>query len=186
MNDENTLWLLSFYRRSEITGSLFFGRLACTLSGSPLQHELSRHFADEAQHGWYWTRCISELGARPLDVRSAYQDAYFAAAGVPANLMEVLALTHVFERRVIRQYALHSRVPALAAPIRATLDLIREDEKRHLRWIRRALGAMTPRYGSEAVNRALDRFTAADAEVWRSTLAEHGERVQHLFDYARR
>ena len=185
MTDENTRWLLSFYRGSEIAGSLFFGRLARTLSESPIQHDLSQHFADEAQHAWYWTRCLQELGARPLAIEAAYQDRYLAAAGVPANLMEVLALTQVFECRVIRQYALHSKVPALAAPIRATLELIMRDEKRHIRWIRRALAAMAREYGAGELERALERFTAADAAVYAATFAEHAARVQHIFDHSR-
>lgn len=186
MIDENTLWLLSFYRGSEIAGSLFFGRLARTLSESPIQHDLSQHFADEAQHAWYWTRCIQELGAKPLALEAAYQDRYFAAAGVPANLMEVLALTQVFERRVIRQYALHRRAPAIAPPVRATLELIMRDEKRHIGWIRRALAAMAPEYGRGEVDRALARFAAADAEVYAATLSEHAARVQHIFCRSRR
>ena len=185
MTDENTLWLLSFYRNSEIGGSLFFGRLARTLSASPFQHDLSRHFADEAQHAWYWTRCIEELGARPLALDAAYQDRYLAAAGVPANLMEVLALTQVFELRVIRQYALHARAGQLPAPVRATLDMIMQDETRHIRWIRRALDAMAPEYGREAVEHAVRRFAAADREVFAATLDEHAARVQHVFDQQR-
>ena len=109
MVDENTLWLLSFYRSSEISGALFFGRIARTLSASPIAHDLTRHFADESQHAWLWTDCIQQLGAKPLAIDAAYQDRYLAAAGLPANLMEVLALTQIFEQRVIRQYAQHSR-----------------------------------------------------------------------------
>src|SRR5689334_4733896 len=91
--DPNTLWLLSFYRGSEISGALFFGRVARTLSASPIACELSRHFADESQHAWLWTDCIQQLGAKPLAIETVYQDRYLAAAGLPANLMEVLALT---------------------------------------------------------------------------------------------
>ena len=185
VTDENTLWLLSFYRNSEIAGAIFFGRLARTLSASPLQHDLSRHFADEAQHAWYWTRCIEELGARPLAVDGAYQDRYLSAAGVPANLMEVLALTQVFERRVIRQYALHARAGGLPVPVRTTLGLIMQDETRHIRWIRRALDGMAPAYGRDAVDHALQRFAAADREVFAAALDEHAERVRHVFHQQR-
>src|ERR1043166_5120509 len=65
---ENELWLLSFYRTSELSGALFFGRLARALRAGPIQRDLTHHFADESQHAWYWTRCIAELGdaARPV------------------------------------------------------------------------------------------------------------------------
>ena len=55
---ENELWLLSFYRTSEISGSLFFGKLARTLRPGPIQIDMTKHFADEANHAWYWTECI--------------------------------------------------------------------------------------------------------------------------------
>lgn len=181
MIDENTLWLLSYYRTSEISGALMFGRLARTLREGPIQHDLTRHFADESQHAWYWTDCISTLGARPLRLDAAYQDRYLEAAGMPANVMEILALTQVFERRVIRQYALHSRQPGLPPAIRETLERIMQDEKWHIQWIRDALGTLAQEYGSGAVDGALKRYLEADAEVYRATFAEHAHRVQHLF-----
>ncbi len=185
MVDNNTLWLLSFYRTSEISGALFFGRLARTVRDSAIQQDLTKHFADESQHAWYWTRCINDLGARPLALDNAYQDRYLSAAGVPSNLMEVLALTQAFECRVIRQYAIHSRAPGLQPEIRNTLTQIMQDEKWHIQWIRDALAKMAPRYGADAISTAQERFRAADAEVYRATLAEHAERVEYLFDQQR-
>ena len=185
MLDENTLWLLSFYRTSEISGSLFFGRLARTVRDARIQHDLSRHYADEAQHAWYWTDCLTRLDSKPLTLDAAYQDRYLEAAGIPANLMEILALTQVFERRVIRQYAIHGRAPALHPAIGETLDRIMRDEKWHIRWVRDALGRMAQEYSADAVNGALKRYMDADAEVYRATLAEHADRVQHLLDHQR-
>src|SRR5207244_5261114 len=101
---------LSFYRTSEISGSLFFGRLARSMKPGPIQRDMTKHFSDEALHAWYWTSCIENLGAQPLKLREAYQDQYLAAAGMPANLMEILAITQIFERRVVNQYARHSRL----------------------------------------------------------------------------
>ena len=49
---------------------------------------MSKHFADEAQHAWYWTSCIEQLGVKPLDIGSVYQDQYAAVAGLPSNLMD--------------------------------------------------------------------------------------------------
>lgn len=186
MIDENSLWLLSYYRSSEISGALFFGRLARTVAPGPIQHDLSKHFADEAQHAWHWTSCIRSLGAEPLALDAAYQDRYLAAAGLPGNLMEVLALTQVFERRVIRQYALHSRARGLPEAVHRTLAAIMQDEKWHIRWIRDALAALAREHGRESVERALERFRAADAEVYRAALAEHAQRVEHVFLQSRR
>jgi hypothetical protein len=183
---ENELWLLSFYRISELSGALFFGRLARALRAGPIQHDLTRHFADESQHAWYWTRCIAELGAEPISLGQAYQDRYLAAAGLPANLMEVLAITQVFEARVIGQYNLHRHTPTLRPAIKKTLDRILEDEKWHIQWVRAALEGMTSKYGKERVRATLERYAAADREVYRQTIAEHEQRVVDLMRLKRR
>ena len=67
MIDENELWILSFYRTSEISGALFFGTLARSMRPGPIQHDMTKHFSDEALHSWYWTSCINNLGAQPLN-----------------------------------------------------------------------------------------------------------------------
>ena len=177
---DDELWVLSFYRTSEISGALFFGRLAKSLRPSAIQHDLSKHFADEAQHAWYWTSCIARLGAQPLRLQEAYQDQYFVTAGMPANLMEVLAITQVFERRVINQYALHSRVPDLQAEVKETLDRIMVDEKWHIEWVRAALKGLEPEYGADVIDATVRRFWEADQEVYRKTMQEHEARVQSV------
>ena len=59
-------WLLSFYRASEISGALFFGRLANVIRDPRVQLDLTRHFADESQHARWWTDCMDTLGVRPM------------------------------------------------------------------------------------------------------------------------
>lgn len=176
---ENELWLLSFYRTSEISGALFFGRLARSVSG-PIQRDMTKHFSDESLHAWYWTSCIDRLGAAPLKLNNAYQDQYISAAGMPGNLMEVLALTQVFERRVINQYALHSRVQDLKVEVAETIARIMQDEKWHIEWVGKALKNMEKEYGRDQVKATLARFTAADREVYQKTMAEHEERIKDL------
>jgi hypothetical protein len=182
MIDESVRWLLSFYRTSEICGALFFGQLARTLKPGPLQADVTLHFADEARHASLWTSCLEELGAAPLALARSYQDRYLAAAGLPANLMEVLAITHVFERRVARQYGRHRRMPGLEPAIAQTLDRILHDERGHLRWVRRALEDLTPELGREAIDAALARCSAADEAVYGAWVAEHGQRLAELFE----
>ena len=183
MLNENDLWLLSFYRSSEIAGSLFFGRLARVLKPGPIQVDLTRHFADEAAHAWYWTDAVARLGAQPLQLDETYQARYGAALGVPANLMEVLAVTQVFERRVIGQYARHARTPDLNPVVRETLDRIMADERRHIRWVGRALESMTAEHGRDAVAAALRRCAEADRDVYRAVGAEHEQRLASLFPH---
>lgn len=175
--NENQQWLLSFYRTSEISGALFFGRLCQTLRPGPVQHDMTKHFSDEATHAWYWTDCLVRLGLEPLKLSTAYQDQYITAAGMPVNLMEVLAITQVFEKRVIRQYALHTQVPDLDPAVRETLFKIMDDEKWHIEWIHEALKRMEPDYGKDIIEATLKRFTEADQEVYQKTMAEHAERL---------
>src|SRR5260370_16675081 len=93
MLNENELWLLSFYRSSEISGSLFFGRLARSMKPGAIQKDMTKHFSDEALHAWYWTSCIDALGAKPIRLSSSSQHHYLTTAGTPTNLMQTLALT---------------------------------------------------------------------------------------------
>ncbi|UGY91464.1 ferritin-like domain-containing protein [Streptomyces gobiensis] len=177
---ENDLWLLSFYRSSEINGALFFGRVARTLRPSPLQADVTHHFADEAQHAQHWTECIEDLGHHAAKLPGSYQDQYLEAVGLPTSLMEVMAITQVFEKRVIGQYQLHLRAPDTHPRIRQTIETIMEDERWHVKYVREALQQMAQRYGQERIDAALARFTAADEEIYAKTLAEYGERIGFL------
>src|SRR5262249_40017288 len=148
----------------------------------PIQRDMTKHFADEATHAWYWTSCIEMLGGRPLKLRGAYQDQYLAAAGMPVNLMEVLAITQVFEKRVVHQYARHSRTPGLSAEVKETLAKIIKDEKWHIEWVQSALKRMETEYGSDLIDTTVKRFWQADEEVYRKTIEEHKARVEQLID----
>ena len=178
--DENLHWILSFYRTSEISGALFFGELARSLRPSAIQQDMTRHFADEANHARYWTDCLARLGVEPLKLPTAYQNQYLAAAGMPTNLMEILAITQVFEKRVVGQYALHTRSPDVPDVVHETIETIMEDEKWHIEWIRNALKGMSNEYGADNIRDTLRRFTLADREVYRNTALEHKERLCEL------
>ena len=180
MINDDDLWILSFYRTSEITGALFFGRLARSMRPGPTQRDMTKHFSDESLHAWYWTECIERLGGQPLKLDTSYQDQYLAEAGMPVNMMEILAITQVFERRVINQYARHERIPGVHPQVQETITKIMEDEKWHLEWIRDALRAMEPDYGKENIESTLRRFTEADLRVYEQTMNEHADIVQHL------
>jgi demethoxyubiquinone hydroxylase (CLK1/Coq7/Cat5 family) len=177
---ENDLWLLSYYRSSEINGALFFGRVARTLRAGKLQAEVTHHFADEANHARYWTECINELGCDPIKLRGSYQDQYLQAIGAPTSLMEILAITQVFEKRVIGQYRRHLLAPGLHPRVRQTIDQIMVDERWHIAYVRDALAEMEDRYGPDHIAGTVDRFTRADQEVYAKTLAEYGDRVAFL------
>jgi hypothetical protein len=176
---ENERWLLSFYRSSEINGALFFGRVARTIRG-PLVTDVTQHFADESAHAALWTRCLADLSVEPIKMSKAYQDQYLAAVGVPANLMEIMAITQVFERRVISQYRQHLRFPGTHPAVQATIERIMLDERWHISYVNGALRVMADRYGAALIEDTLRRCTEADEEVYAKTLAEYGDRIGFL------
>jgi hypothetical protein len=176
---ENDLWLLSYYRHSEINGALFFGRVARFVRG-PLLLDVTHHFADEAQHANYWTKCIGDLQHLPLKQTRAYQDQYLDAVGVPANMMEIMAITQVFEKRVIGQYRQHLRFPEIHPAVRNTLETIMRDERWHIQYVRDALKGMEHKYGADEISQTLARHAAADQEVYAKTLSEYGARIAFL------
>lgn len=178
--DENLHWILSFYRTSEISGALFFGELARSLRPSAIQQDMTRHFADEANHARYWTDCLAKLGVEPLKLPTAYQNQYLAAAGMPTNLMEILAITQVFEKRVVGQYTLHAKSPNVPDTVVETIETIMKDEQWHIQWIRDALKDMETEYGADNIKDTLKRFTLADREVYQKTTLEHQERIGDL------
>lgn len=178
--NDNELWLLSFYRYSEIQGAIFFGRLAQTIPPGLIQCEITRHFADESQHARYWTDCITQLGKVPLKISSAYQDKYFKEIGVPKSMMEVLAITQVFEVRAIRQYGLHLKVPNLHPVIQETLNKIVEDEKWHLSWVDKALEGMEQEYTHERISSTIKNYRQIDRMVFEETMKEHQERINSV------
>lgn len=177
---EDERWLLSYYRSSEIAGAVFFGRLARTLPSGPIQADVTRHFADEANHARYWTDCLETLGVSPMRVGEAYQDRYLDEAGLPANLIEILSVTYVFERRVVEHYRRHLAAPGLRPVVSSTLRRILRDEGWHLHWVRSALDELAERHGRDVVEAALDHFVAADRAVYASAVDEHDARLQIL------
>ena len=67
-------WILSFYRTSEISGSLFFAGLANSLKAGRIQHDMTKRYADEAMHAWYWTDCLNKLGVEPMELGNTSQE----------------------------------------------------------------------------------------------------------------
>jgi demethoxyubiquinone hydroxylase (CLK1/Coq7/Cat5 family) len=179
---ENELWMASFYRSSEMNGAMFFGRVARTVRG-PLQKDLTHHYADESAHAYYWTECIDAMDQRAIPMRDAYQDRYLDAVGVPSNLMEVMAITQILEKRTIGHYNQHLRRETTPEPVKATIEKIMRDERWHIQYVRDALLGMEERYGAEEIESTLARYTAADIEVYAEAMAEYDERMT---EYAER
>jgi len=122
-------------------------------------------------HAQLWTETIIAVGGQVRPVRETYQARYARHVGTPMSLVEVLALTQVFERRVYRHFTEHLRRPGTHPYVCATLERMLEEEKGHLRWVKRWLDEQAAERGP-MVAETLARYTAADALVYAGLTAE--------------
>jgi demethoxyubiquinone hydroxylase (CLK1/Coq7/Cat5 family) len=169
------LGFLNFYRASELHGGLILGQVARRARDSALVLDLTRHSAEEVAHAQLWTETILAVGGRVRMVRETYQSRYARLVGTPTALLDVLALTQVFERRVYRHFTEHLRRPGTHPCVRATLARMLEEEKGHLLWVKRWLDAQA-RVAGDAVEETLARYAAADAVVYAEMTNELGWR----------
>lgn len=162
MERRNLAWTLSWYRQSELDGALLIGRVVRSASDPELLHALTRHCAEEARHAWLWSETLRELGLAPVRIYRSYQSFYAEKGLLPRSLLEVLALTHVFERRVDRWFRDEAARRATPEPVRRTIQALLRDEEDHLAWVGRWLA----RRGGEA-QALLAAYGAVDEKVYR-------------------
>jgi acyl carrier protein len=174
---ENELWLLSYYRESELAGGLLMGRLAQETDDDDLRVRLTEHCAEEAGHAWAWTQCILRVGGAPKKVSETYQSRYHAAVGNPTTLLEVLVLTQVFERRVVRHFRAHLSWPGTHPEIKRTLQELIEEETGHIRWVKDRLDAYAAANGQAVVDEMMERYKRVDEEVYNGL-----KQYAHCFD----
>src|SRR4051812_38568693 len=103
--------LLNFYRASELHGGLILGQMVRRTRDADLIVQLTKHSAEDVMHALLWTETIGALGGKPSPVRDTYQNRCVELVGTPITLLEVLTLTHVFERRVCGHFGSHLRKP---------------------------------------------------------------------------
>jgi acyl carrier protein len=163
---DNELWLLSYYRESELAGALLMGRLARETDDDDLRVRLTEHCAEEARHAWAWTETILKVGGTPRRVSETYQSRYHAAVGNPSTLLEVLALTQIFERRVVRHFRAHLSWQGTHPEVKRTLLQLIEEEAGHIRWVKDRLDAYALANGESAVTEMLERFKRVDEQVY--------------------
>ena len=176
---ENELWLLSYYRESELAGALLMGRLARETDDDDLRVRLTEHCAEEARHAWAWTETILKVGGTPRRVSETYQSRYHAAVGNPSNLLEVLALTQIFERRVVRHFKAHLMWPGTHPEVLKTLQQLIDEEVGHIRWVKDRLDDYAAIHGEAVVKEMLDRFQRIDEQVY-NELGKYRDSVEQL------
>lgn len=176
----NELWLLSYYRESELAGALLMGRLAQQTDDDDLRVRLTEHCAEEARHAWAWTETILEVGGTPLRVSETHQSRYQALLGDPSSVLEILALSQIFERRVMRHFRAHLSWPGTHPAVKRTLQTLMDDEVDHIRWVKDRLDAHAAVHGQAAVQEMLDRYQQVDDQIY-AELASHRDRLEEVF-----
>jgi bacterioferritin (cytochrome b1) len=171
---DRELWLLNFYRNSELHGALLMGRLARTLTDTHLLVHVTRHCATEARHAAMLSETIVSLGGS-IDVHvTTVQEHYSATGGVPASIIDLLVLSEILERRVLTTYRAHLTRTDVAPPVRQCLTEIlhemeeeeEEEDGEHVGWIDEVL-RVHPQAAVETANgkwRAIDAGVAGELE----------------------
>jgi len=182
---ENDLWILSYYRESELAGGLVMGRLARETDDDDLRVHLTEHCAEEAYHAWLWTQTILKVGGTPKRVAETYQTRYYAEIGMPTSLLEILTLTQVFERRVIRHFRAHLKWPDVHPTVVETLHRMIEDEVGHISWVKDRLDRYAAEKGEAIVAETMRRFTDVDERVYEAAM-RYRDNARELLDPALR
>ena len=165
---DRELWVLNFYRNSELHGALLMGRLARTLTDTKLLVHLTRHAATEARHAAMLSETIAALGGSIDPHVTTVQEHYSAKGGVPGSLIDLLVLSELLEHRVLTTYRAHLTRADVSPPVRQCLteilhEMEDEEDGEHAGWIDEALGA----HPQAAVEAASGRWHAIDVDVAR-------------------
>ena len=163
---------LNFYRASELHGGLLLGQLVRRVRDPDLIAHLTRHSAEEVVHAQLWTETILEVGGRPRPVRDTYQARYAEHVGAVHGIVDILALTQVFERRVYRHFLDHAELPRTHPAVRRTLLRMVEEEKSHLSWVKRWLDERATTRPDQVLD-AMARYSDVDEQVYRELVGEY-------------
>jgi hypothetical protein len=163
---ERELWLVNFYRNSELHGALLMGRLARTVSDDRLLVEMTAHCATEARHAAMLSRTIADAGGRLDPAIAPIQERYSAEGGVPTALVDILVLSETLERRVRESYHRHLDREAPHPAVRETLNsIVAEMEAKrgaeHAGWIDQAID----RLDADQVTAARKKWQEVDRKV---------------------
>ena len=172
---QRELTLLNFYRASELHGGLILAQVARRARDGNLVLQLLRHAAEEVEHARLWTETIIAVGGRVEPVRRTYQAFYAETIGCQVGMLEVLALTQVFERRVYRHFLEHRRRAGTHPMVAKALGQMIEEEKSHLSWVKEWLDEQEATRGA-LVTELMARYAAVDDRIYDAVTAELGWR----------
>lgn len=162
---DRELWLLNFYRNSELHGALLMGRLARSVSDPELIVNFTRHCATEAHHATLLSDLLQSLGAS-FQSTITVQEAYAEQGGVPKQIADLLVVSEVLEKRVLKTYTAHLTEIDFPEPVQRVLrkivhEMEEEEDGEHAGWIDRRL-QLLPHNEVEA---AEEKWRAIDEKV---------------------
>ena len=162
---ERELWLLNFYRNSELHGALLMGRLARSVGDPELIVNFTRHCATEAHHATLLSELLQTVGGT-FQATLTVQEAYAERGGVPKQIADLLVVSEVLEKRVLKTYLAHLQEVDFPAAVQEALrhivrEMEEEEDGEHAGWIDRRLQLLP----HEEVERAEAKWSAIDAAV---------------------
>ena len=80
------------------------------------------------------------------------------------RMLEALALTQIFERRIFAEFTVHLRAPGIHPAIATTLRRMIEKERGHMTWVKAWLDEQSKVRSSE-VREVMSRYTLADRRL---------------------
>jgi rubrerythrin len=172
--------LFSYYRDAELRGADLILRLINRTEDPDLQEKLTRHLADETNHAWLWTERIRALGGDPVRIEDGYHRHLRRKAGIPSNLLDLLALTYVVEQRAGNRYEEHASRADVDPETLQVLTEMRTDEEWHLAWVTEKLQELEQTEGHEKVTAALERYRTLEAEAFTEIFADEEKALREI------
>jgi bacterioferritin (cytochrome b1) len=174
---DRELWILNFFRNSELHGALLMGRLARVPQTPELLKNITRHCATEAHHAALLTELIAGLGGAVDPSVRTVQEHYSREGGVPTELVDILVLSQTLEHRVLVTYRQQLDAPGLNPKIGEVLEEILREEEEHGGgeecWLEQALR----RLPAEQVRESRRKWGEIDSRV----AADLQTRVDNMF-----
>jgi bacterioferritin (cytochrome b1) len=163
---DRELWVLNFFRNSELHGALLMGRLARSLTDTAMLVSTTKHCATEARHAAMLSEVIESLGGRIDPKIATIQERYATKEGVTTTLVDLLVLSEVLEKRVLATYRSYLERTDVDPAARETLakivkEMEHEESDEHAGWIDEALAD----YPKDEVQEAERRWRGVDEAV---------------------
>ena len=151
---ERELWVMNFFRNSELHGALLMGRLARTLSDTDLLANATRHCATEARHAAMLSETIASVGGR-IDPRIETVQERYSSKEAFRHRSSICSCSPRCSKsgcwaRTARYMHRNDVHPSVRETLREIIqEMEQEEEGEHAGWIDEALHSL-PREAVEA------------------------------------